>query len=279
MSPSMINKRNLVSAGVVVLLGLLIYLQVHNWKKFDWATFWNNTSHVNWEFVALSIAITLSTYWLRAVRWRIFLKPMCRTTTARLLGPQFIGFTGLALLGRPGEMIRPYMIARKENQTFSSQVAVWLVERIFDMAAVAVMFVIAGFVGDPLWSTLPNHNLASAVRWSAGLFLRRHRGAGRGGRGASKVRLCHRRLPGKTLRGPQSQVCPRPRLQDHLVHRWPSGHQRHSVVPAVVRSVASDVGIDCRWRTGSSPTLTAVSSPSWERPASCCSWSRRCSVR
>lgn len=167
----MINKRNLVSAGVVVLLGLLIYLQVHNWKKFDWATFWNNTSHVNWEFVALSIAITLATYWLRAVRWRIFLKPMCRTTTARLLGPQFIGFTGLALLGRPGEMIRPYMIARKENQTFSSQVAVWLVERIFDMAAVAVMFVIAGFVGDPMWSTIPNHDVASAVRWSAGLFL------------------------------------------------------------------------------------------------------------
>src|SRR5262249_52391263 len=169
--PSMINKRNLVSAGVVVLLGLLIYLQVHNWKKFDWATFWNNTSHVNWEFVALSIALTLSTYWLRAVRWRIFLKPMCRTTTARLIGPQFIGFTGLALLGRPGEMIRPYMIARKENQTFSSQVAVWLVERIFDMAAVAVMFVIFGVVGGPMWGTLPHHKLASAAPWVAGLFL------------------------------------------------------------------------------------------------------------
>src|SRR5271169_899817 len=165
------KKRTLVSAGVLVLLCLLIYLQVHNWKKFDWATFWNNTSHVNWEFVVLSIAITYSTYWLRAVRWRIFLKPMCQTTTARLIGPQFIGFTGLALLGRPGEMIRPYLIARKENQTFSSQVAVWLVERIFDMASVAVMFVVAGFVGDPLWSTLPNRNLASEVRWSAGLFL------------------------------------------------------------------------------------------------------------
>ncbi len=71
---------------------------------------------------------------MRAMRWRIFLKPLCETTTARLLGPQFIGFTGLALLGRPGEMVRPYLIARKENVTFSSQLAVWLVERIFDMA-------------------------------------------------------------------------------------------------------------------------------------------------
>ena len=166
------NKKHIVAtATVLAVLCLLIYLQVHTWKKFDWATFWNNTSHVNWEFVVLATAITYYTYVLRATRWRIYLKPMCSTTTARLLGPQFIGFTGLALLGRPGEMIRPYLIARKENLTFSSQVAVWLVERIFDMAAVAAMFVVAGFVGDPLWNTLPNRNLASEVRWSAGLFL------------------------------------------------------------------------------------------------------------
>src|SRR5271169_2689838 len=139
------KKRTLVSAGVLVLLCLLIYLQVHNWKKFDWATFWNNTSHVNWEFVVLSIAITYSTYWLRAVRWRIFLKPMCQTTTARLLAPQFIGFAGLALLGRPGEMIRPYLIARKEGLTFSSQLAVWAVERIFDVGAFAILLISAIF--------------------------------------------------------------------------------------------------------------------------------------
>ena len=165
------KKRILATAIVLAVLCLLIYLQVHTWKKFAWTTFWNNTSRVNWEFVLLSVAITYFTYVMRATRWRIFLKPLCATTTARLVGPQFIGFTGLALLGRPGEMIRPYLIARKENQTFSSQVAVWLVERIFDMASVALMFVVAGFVGDPLWGTLPNQNLSSEVRWSAGLFL------------------------------------------------------------------------------------------------------------
>jgi uncharacterized protein (TIRG00374 family) len=167
----MTKKRIVATTVVLAVLCLLIYLQIHAWKKFDWSTFWSNTSHVNWEFALLSVALTYAAYVLRAVRWRIFLKPLCSTTTARLLGPQFIGFTGLALLGRPGEMIRPYLIARKENLTFSSQVAVWLVERIFDMASVALMFVIAGFVGDPLWATLPNQHLASEVRWSAGLFL------------------------------------------------------------------------------------------------------------
>src|SRR5450755_2937980 len=171
------KKRILGTAIVLAVLCLLIYLQVHTWKKFDWSTFWNNTSQVNWGFVLLATAVTYSTYVLRATRWRIFLKPSCSTTTARLLGPQFIGFTGLALLGRPGEMIRPYLIARKENLTFSSQFAVWFVERIFDMAAVAVMFVIWGFIGDPSWddarsSTLYHgRTLHVTVEWSAALFL------------------------------------------------------------------------------------------------------------
>ena len=49
------NKKRIVATAVVLaVLCLLIYLQVHTWKKFDWATFWNNTSHVNWWFVLLA---------------------------------------------------------------------------------------------------------------------------------------------------------------------------------------------------------------------------------
>ena len=52
---------------------------------------------------------------LRAVRWKIFLKPVRKTTSARLLAPQFVGFTALALLGRAGEMVRPYIIAARRT--------------------------------------------------------------------------------------------------------------------------------------------------------------------
>jgi hypothetical protein len=165
------NKRILGTGFVVVILGLLIYLQVHAWKKFDWATFWAQTSHVRKSYVLLSVAAIYLVYVLRAVRWRIFLKPVCKTTTARLIAPQFIGFAGLSLLGRPGEMIRPYLVARKENLTFSSQMAVWLVERIFDMGSVAIIFVIEGFLGDRLWAILPVAGLQKKVEWSAGVFL------------------------------------------------------------------------------------------------------------
>jgi glycosyltransferase 2 family protein len=50
-----------------------------------------------------------------------------------------IGFTALALLGRPGEFIRPFLIGRKEGLPMSSQLAVWVVERLFDMGAFALI--------------------------------------------------------------------------------------------------------------------------------------------
>src|SRR5208337_1793847 len=134
------NKKRILIFGVVlILLCLLIYLQVRAWKSFDWGMFWSRTKHIDWLYAFYGLALTYFAYVLRAVRWRIFLKPVRQTTTARLLAPQFIGFSALALLGRAGEMIRPYIIAKKERLTFTSQIAVWGVERIFDMGAFAVL--------------------------------------------------------------------------------------------------------------------------------------------
>ncbi|HKD84515.1 MAG TPA: lysylphosphatidylglycerol synthase transmembrane domain-containing protein [Terriglobales bacterium] len=137
------KKRILVFGAVLVALCLLIYLQVRAWKTFDWAMFWSRTEHVNWLYLLYGLALTYIAYVLRAVRWRIFLKPVCKTTTARMLAPQFVGFAALALLGRAGEMIRPYIIAKKERLTFTSQIAVWGVERIFDMGSFAVMLAVS----------------------------------------------------------------------------------------------------------------------------------------
>ena len=143
------KKRILIFAVVFAVLCLLVYLQVRTWKNFDWQVFWSRTDHVNPLGLLAGLAFTYLAYMLRAVRWRIFLKPVCKTTTARLLAPQFIGFAALALLGRAGEMIRPYIIAKKERLTFTSQIAVWGVERIFDMGSFAAMLAVCLLWIDP----------------------------------------------------------------------------------------------------------------------------------
>jgi hypothetical protein len=137
------NKRKtLITALVLVALGVLIYLQVKTWKKFDWQTFKEQTEDVNVYYIGLGVAIIYFDYFLRALRWKILLRPVLKTTTARLLPPTMIGFTALALLGRPGEFIRPFLIARKENLSMASQLAVWVVERIFDVGAFALIMAV-----------------------------------------------------------------------------------------------------------------------------------------
>ena len=138
------RRRLLIPAGIAVILAGLVYLQVQHWRSFDWKTFFA-ASHVHPQHIVVAIALIYLTYVLRALRWKIFLEPIGQTRTSRLIGPTFIGFAGLALLGRPGELIRPYLIARKEQVSLASQIGAWTVERIFDIGAFTVLMTIDVF--------------------------------------------------------------------------------------------------------------------------------------
>jgi uncharacterized protein (TIRG00374 family) len=140
----MTKKRILTTSVVVVVLGLLVYLQVEHWRSFDWTRF-RAASHVHPLQIVIAVALIYLTYILRAVRWQVFLEPVCQARSQNLVPATFIGFTGLALLGRPGEFIRPYLIAKKEDVTVSSQIGVWTVERIFDTGAFTVLMAIDVF--------------------------------------------------------------------------------------------------------------------------------------
>jgi glycosyltransferase 2 family protein len=132
---------------VFLILAVLIYLQYRHWQTFDWGTFWAQTHRIKKIHVLHGIALIYIAYVLRAVRWKIFLQPVRpKATVLQLVSPTLIGFTGLALLGRAGEFIRPYLIARRTDLPFSSQLAVWAVERIFDVGAFALLMVLAIFL-------------------------------------------------------------------------------------------------------------------------------------
>ena len=137
-------RRLIITGGIFVILAGLVYLQVQHWRSFDWRTFFR-VSHVHPEHIVAAIVLIYLTYVLRALRWKVFLEPIRKSSTSRLIGPTFIGFAGLALLGRPGELIRPYLIAKKEQVCVASQIGAWTVERIFDIGAFAVLMTIDVF--------------------------------------------------------------------------------------------------------------------------------------
>jgi hypothetical protein len=137
------KKRYVVYAIVFLVLAVLVYLQFRTWQNFDWARF-RETRPQKWNHVLHGIALIYLAYVVRAIRWKIFLRPVRpQASSVSLVAPTIIGFTGLALLGRPGELIRPYLIARRQNLSFSSQLGVWAVERIFDFGAFTVLLVSA----------------------------------------------------------------------------------------------------------------------------------------
>jgi glycosyltransferase 2 family protein len=142
------NKQRILIYGLVLaILAALVYVQFRHWQTFDWARFVENTRDISWRHVVYGIALNYLAYVLRAVRWKVFLRPVRKDISmASLISPTVVGFTGLALLGRPGELIRPYLIARRTTLSFSSQLAVWTVERIFDLAAFTVLMVAAIFL-------------------------------------------------------------------------------------------------------------------------------------
>ncbi|HUQ50461.1 MAG TPA: lysylphosphatidylglycerol synthase transmembrane domain-containing protein [Terriglobales bacterium] len=127
-----------ITLAVVVLLVVLAYLQFRSWRHFDWQTFLRLTAEADKLKLLAGVAFIYAGYIFRAWRWKMFLRPVKDVPLMRLLPPMIIGFTGLAVLGRPGDLIRPYLVARREDLRFTSQIAVLAVERVFDMASVAV---------------------------------------------------------------------------------------------------------------------------------------------
>jgi glycosyltransferase 2 family protein len=143
------NKKYVASAVVLVVLIGLVYLQFRTWRNFDWALLFQ--FQIKWRHIVYGIFLIYIAYVLRAVRWKIFLRPVRKDASiVGLVPPTVIGFTALALLGRPGELIRPYLIARHTNLSFASQVGVWAVERIFDVGAFTVLLVGAIFLPSKL---------------------------------------------------------------------------------------------------------------------------------
>jgi hypothetical protein len=126
---------------VVALLVMAALLFVYRGRiHFDWGVFFRELRLVDFWHIAAAVALIYGTFWLRALRWKVFLAPTKRVRVNALVGPQFIGFTAVALFGRLADLTRPYLLAKRVDLPVSSQVAVYTVERMFDLGAAAVVF-------------------------------------------------------------------------------------------------------------------------------------------
>jgi glycosyltransferase 2 family protein len=133
------NRRVLASIVVFIIFALSFSFEINTWRKFDWSVFVANARYVSLLRAVVAVAFIHVGFLLRAVRWSVLLRPLKGVPATRLIGPTFVGFAGLALLGRAGELVRPYLISRKEGLNISSQLAALTVERIFDIVSASIL--------------------------------------------------------------------------------------------------------------------------------------------
>lgn len=130
--------------GVLVLLALLaLFFWGRHRIHFGFAEFASQLARANWLRIAAAISCIYLGYVLRAARWAALMRHNKKVGALTLLGPQVIGFTAVALIGRVADLVRPYLVARKTRTELSSQVAVYVVERLSDAGSIALIFSLA----------------------------------------------------------------------------------------------------------------------------------------
>jgi glycosyltransferase 2 family protein len=143
---------------VAALLAGLLYLQARHWPAFTAEKFLSQLRSLSWFRLGLGVVIIYFDYLLRALRWKILLGPVKKVSVLSVIAPQFIGFAALALLGRPAELLRPFLIAKKHDLTMSSQMAVWTVERIFDFGSFTIILILANLIYGSQLGRLPGYD-------------------------------------------------------------------------------------------------------------------------
>jgi uncharacterized protein (TIRG00374 family) len=132
------------------------------------ADVWAQVQQARTDLLVLGFLFVMATYWARAIRWQHLLEPVGPTRFRTVLHATVIGFAALAILpARVGDVLRPYLLARREGLATTATFATIVLERVLDLIAVLVLLAIYvwGFTGG---STLPDR-LLNPIKVSAAL--------------------------------------------------------------------------------------------------------------
>ncbi len=126
----------LIVAALLIGLGIWAYFHVH----FSFQTLGSQLALADWRLIGLALGCIYLGYVFRAVRWALLIRPNKKVGLFSLTGTQVIGFTSVALVGRVADLARPYLVSKKTGLPLSTQIAVYIVERLFDAGSMALIF-------------------------------------------------------------------------------------------------------------------------------------------
>jgi uncharacterized membrane protein YbhN (UPF0104 family) len=141
-----LNKRQLI-LGLIVLVALIaLGFYAQHRHPIDWHQVVRQFAESRWRYFAIGVGCIYVAYLVRATRWAFLLRHHKKVSPLSLVASQVIGFTAVALIGRVADPVRPYLTAKKTGLPIANQLAVYVVERLFDFGTMAVYFSVAMIV-------------------------------------------------------------------------------------------------------------------------------------
>jgi glycosyltransferase 2 family protein len=137
------NLRNLFFLAVTIaVLGALLYHSRGAFAKrgFRWSVLEASIRQARIDLVLLAVAAIYACYAVRSLRWVAFSRYLGRARFRNVYPATLMGFASVFLLGRAGEPVRPLLIARKDRLSISGTFGIYVLERIFDVAATLALF-------------------------------------------------------------------------------------------------------------------------------------------
>lgn len=129
-------------------------------RQLNWGEVRLAVSHSNPYLLSLAVLIISLAYLVRSYRWGALLAPLGPTTLRHLFAATTVGFGAVFLIGRMGEVVRPVVLPMRDPGVRpSSSFVTIMIERIYDMMAVVVLFAV-----NLLWFTPPTNMVAEFSR-------------------------------------------------------------------------------------------------------------------
>lgn len=159
------RKRLQIVVGALLGIGLIwLFL-----RDLDGPATLQTIRGANWPLLGAATLLTMSTYLIRAIRWRTLLEPVSPgVRLANLFNATTLGFLAVFLVGRTGEIVRPVALSSKEHVRPSASLATILMERVFDMVTVVAFFGVDLLVFKP---PLADAATISKIRTAGGVLM------------------------------------------------------------------------------------------------------------
>lgn len=130
------------------LLGFLLYRSrglIHA-ADINWAKLLQTVHEANLYLLILAVIAIYACYAIRSLRWQLFQRNLGPSRFWPIYSMTLAGFAAIFLLGRAGEPVRPLLLARKEKLPVADMFGIYLLERLFDFASMAVIAAIGSLL-------------------------------------------------------------------------------------------------------------------------------------